>query len=125
MVLLGDIIFFNKKQKDFVGMYVGNGDIIYVENSFVKWIKFSKVKVNQVRRPSLSLESYSYLHDNVLAEWNKRRWFRWIFPIKVKFDNVSFIAFLLDKVHILVKLDFKKVTFQDLLYSVRLTIVKE
>lgn len=126
MIFLGDIIFFKIKEEKLCGIYIGNNEIMYVDKKrYLRIVDMKKIYIEKIRRADLTLESFSYLYEKKLLPLLKRKFLRKIFPKKLDFNDVVFVSYLLNEVHILIKLDYKKVTYEDLFFSVKLKDIKE
>ncbi|MEM3407862.1 MAG: hypothetical protein QXM07_09570 [Nitrososphaerota archaeon] len=107
-------------------MYIGNNEIMYVDKKrYLRIVDIKKIYIEKIRRADLTLESFSYLYEKKLLPLLKWKFLRKIFPKKLDFNDVVFVSYLLNEVHILIKLDYKKVTYEDLLFSVKLKDIKE
>jgi hypothetical protein len=123
-MLLGDIVIFDKEK---VGIYIGNDVILYPDKDILKEISYSKIenKVNMVRRiRDMKVSDYTLIFNELMKYRNN--WFRRIFkPKKLNYEGITFIAYLFDLIHIIIKFNFKQVTFNDIKFSIKFITVFE
>jgi hypothetical protein len=123
-MLLGDIIIFDKEK---VGIYIGNDIILYPDKDVLKEISYSKIenRVNMIRRiRDMKVSEYTLIYSELMKYRNN--WFRRIFkPKKLNYEGITFIAYLINLIHIIIKFDFKQVTLNDIRFSVKLVSVFE
>jgi hypothetical protein len=123
-MLLGDIIIFDKEK---VGIYIGNDVILYPDKDVLKEISYSKIenRVNMIRRiKDMKVSEYTLIYNELMKYRNN--WFRRIFkPKKLNYEGVTFIAYLINLIHIIIKFDFRQVTLNDIRFSIKLVSVFE
>jgi len=123
-MLLGDIIIFDNTK---VGIYIGNDVILYPDKDVLKEISYSKIenRVNMIRRiRDMKVSEYTLIFNELMKYRNN--WFRRIFkPKKLNYEGITFIAYLIDLIHIIIKFDFRQVTLNDIKFSIKLSSVLE
>jgi len=123
-MFLGDIVIFDNTK---IGIFVGDDVVLYPNKDVLKKVSFKKIesKINMIRRfKNMDVEDYTIIFNELMKY--KNDWFRQIFkPKKLSYSGVTFIAYLLNLIHLLIKFDFKQVTLEDIKFSIKLYTIIE